>query len=215
MSISLKIWGPQLLVRVLRSKWWQRGSIRLLSRPTVGYAALAWVVWKLIRDPESLARANPQVAQAVVSFRAKWNQPVTQDASDRTRTVNQAMTWGVAGVAVVLLTSLTATHSLDTAARIAAACLALSIPTLTVCGFMQMIYTDPKSKPLTMRDALGLGAVMHLGHVIFCVGFAALLWSYDPTVAVVFMVGCVLALRYIRWLALRNNMPGPTPPTAG
>lgn len=219
LSIRLRISCLQLLARILKTSWFQWWLRRAVVRPLV-FALGAWFFWKLFRDPQSLAEnAGPQVAQLVATVQAQLDQKVQRYGQDRTLAIDQTMTWGAAGAAVLLLTTMVATHTADVSGEIAAACFALAIPLLTVCGMVLSIQTDPKSEPPTVREVLRAAATLHTAHFILCLGITAMLWSYDPKASCVFVLGCYLALRYFRHVGTRMSRAKSSgsggPPAAG
>lgn len=171
---------------------------RIVGRP-VAYGVVAWVAWRLIRNPRATAEATgPEVVGALESLQASLDAPVKFGDLERARAVGQAMTWGVAGAAILLLTATVASGAHRSwELELAASCFAPVIPILVICGTVYLSYTDAKAPAPTARHCFSLNAIMHGSHLVLCVGIAALLWSYQPLVAVVFVVGCWLSWRYL------------------
>lgn len=130
--------------------------------------------------------------------------PADDVERERGIALNSSMTWGVAGAALILLTTVIASdHPSDKSALIAAACFAFAIPTLVVSGFIQLSYAHSKPsdhgiQPPTMRHVLRILIRTYIAYFLVTVGTAAMLWSYDWKVSVVFIVSLYLALRLYR-----------------
>jgi hypothetical protein len=199
-GLKLKIWGLQLSMWVIKKRTFQY----LVFRP-FALGIMAWIMWKVFTDPDKLASGNPQVTEMLVQIKAMLDKVAEYPANDAERergiALNRSMTWGVAGAALVLLTTvIVATHPSDKAALIAAACFAFAIPTLIVCGFIQLSHahstpSDQGIQPPTMRQALKIVNRTYIAYFLVCVGAAAMLWSYDWKVSIVFIGSLYLALR--------------------
>jgi hypothetical protein len=203
-GLKLKIWGLQLSMWLIKKRTFQY----LVFRP-FALGILAWIIWKVFTDPDRLnASGNPQVAEMLVQIKAMLDKVAEYPTNDAERergiALNRSMTWGVAGGALVLLTTvIVATHPSDKAALIAAACFAFAIPTLIVCGFIQLSHahsplSDQGIQPPTMRQVLKIVNRTHTAYFIVCVGAAAMLWSYDWKVSIAFIVSLYLAFRLYR-----------------
>ena len=202
--LKLTIWGLQRLMLAMRSRIFRY----LVFRP-FSLGVLAWILWKLFTDPDRLnASGDPRVAELVVQIKAMLDKTAEYPTNDAERergiALNRSMTWGVAGAALVLLTTdIVATHPSDKAALIAAACFAIAIPTLVVCGFIHLSHahstpSDRGIQPPTMRHMLKVLNRTYTAYFLVSVGMAAMLWSYDWTVSVVFIISLYLALRLYR-----------------
>jgi hypothetical protein len=202
-GLKLKIWGLQLSMWVIKKRTFQY----LIFRP-FALGIMAWIMWKVFTDPDRLASSNPQVAEMIARIKTMLDKVAEYPTDDAERergiALNRSMTWGVAGAAVVLLTTvIVATHPSDKAALIAAACFAYAIPALIVCGFIQLshAHSTPNNQgiqPPTMRQSLKILNRTYVAYFLVCVGAAAMLWSYDWKVSIVFIVSLYLALRLYR-----------------
>lgn len=203
-GLKLTIWGLQRLMWAMRSRIFRY----LVFRP-FALGVLAWIIWKVFNDPDRLnASGDPRVAGMVVQIKAMLDTtaeyPKNDAERDRGIALNRSMTWGVAGAALILLTTvIVATHPSDKAALIAAACFAIAIPTLVVCGFIQLSHahsplSDQGIQPPTMRHMLKVLNRAYTAYFLVSVGMAAMLWSYDWKVSVVFIASLYLALRLYR-----------------
>lgn len=203
-GIKLKILGLQLSMRAINTR-----TFRYLVLRPFALGILSWITWRVFSNPDELnATGDPQVAQMVVQIKAileKTAEYPTDDVErERGIALNRSMTWGVAGAALILLTTAIVTdHPSDKSALIAAACFAFALPTLVVCGFIQLSYAHSKpsdhriSHP-TMQHVLRVVIRTYIAYFFVTVGAAALLWSYDWKVSVVFIVSLYLALRLYR-----------------
>lgn len=204
-SLKLKIWSLQTLKWLINKRAFQY----IVFRP-FAFGVLVWIVWRLFTDPDKLnASGNPQVAAMVAQIKAMMDKrteyPKNGPERDRGIALNQSMTWGVAGAAIILLTTeIVATHpAADKAALIAAACFAFAIPTLVISGFIQLTHasaapSDQGIQSPTLRQAMKVIGRTHMAYFFVCVGVAAMLWSYDWKVSVVFMMALYWALRLYR-----------------
>ena len=208
-KLRLKVAGLKLLIWVMKRPTFQY----LVVRP-VALGALTWVIWKIFAEPDKLHGLDPRVAPMVVQLKAslerRTKHSLNETDRDRSINLNRAMTWGVAGVAIVLLTTvIVATHpSTDKAALFAGACFAFAIPILIACGFVQMSHADTTIEPPTVREVWKVTNRIYLAYVIVCFGMAAMLWSYDWIVSVIFVVSLYLAFRLIR-RALKGRTAKP------
>ena len=203
-GIKLTVWGLRLLKWLIKKR-----TIQYLVFRPFAFGTLAWIIWKVITDPDRLnASGNPQVAELLVQIKATINKraeyPTNDVERDRGIAFSQSMTWGVAGAALILLTTiLVATHPTDKAALIATACFAFAIPTLVMCGFIQLSHahsnpSDTGIQPPTLREALKVISRTHIAYFFVCIGVAAMLWSYDWNVSIAFIVSLYLPLRLYR-----------------
>jgi hypothetical protein len=186
-----------------------RGFKYLVVLP-FAYAFMTWATWKALTKPEALGdlKTNKMVAE----LRASLEQRVAgYSTNEQAAELNRALTWGTAGAALVLLTTvILVDHRTETAA-LAAACFALAIPMLIACGFAQSSHMDQTIQPPTVRETLRVLNTMVAAQFIVCIGVVALLWSYDSKVAAAFIVGCYLAVRFVtRALKGRTGMQKPT-----
>lgn len=226
--IGLKLLLKVLLgvQRIVQTSTFQKRVLPAVLLPVLRpliRAALAWFVWKLFTDPDRLRFPNPEAHEKFSEIntmldqvKASFDRKLTGTApneyeKDRTIAVNRAMTWGVAGVAIVLLTTvIVATHPpTDKAALVAAACFAYAIPTLIACGFIQVSYSDTSIERPTVREVLSVTHRIYLALFFVFVGLAAMLWSYDPIVSVVFVFAVYWAYQLIS-RALKVRVAKPT-----
>jgi hypothetical protein len=197
--IRVRIWRLQLLSRFVKTAWFRVAVLHPAVR-----LRLLWFVWAIFFDrlPET---SNPQVATLQGELKARLDAPLAaSEATERGRAVNQAMTWGTAGVGVVILIAIITAHALNPALETATAAFAVSVPFLVVLGFLYALQSDPKATPPTVRAALFQVTLLYAAHLLFYFGLAALLWSYDPRIAALFVVACYLALRYFRRVTARS-----------
>lgn len=236
--IPFKRIGAKLLLKVLvclqravQTPTFQKRMLPAVLRPIlhpIVRVALVWFVWRVFTNPEKLRWSNPEgnekllqinslLDQLKASFEQRVSgQPVNESERDRNIAVSRAMTWGMAGVAIVLLTTVVlGTHpTTDKAALVAAACFAYAIPTLIACGFIQVSHADTSILPPTVREALNVTFKMHLAQFFVCVGVAAMLWSYYPIVSGIFIVAVYWAYQQINKVMLaRVNKPKEGPVT--
>ena len=210
-GIKLKNWGLKLAIFGLQRLMWAMRSrfFRYLVFGPFALGVLAWIIWKVFSDPDRLnASGDPRVTEIVVQIKAMLDRTAEYPTNDAERergiALNRSMTWGVAGAALVLLTTvMVATHPSDKAALIAAACFAIAIPTLVVCGIIQLSHahstpSDQSIQPPTMRHMLKVLNRTYTAYFFVSVGMAAMLWSYDWKVSVVFIISLYLALRLYR-----------------
>jgi hypothetical protein len=156
------------------------------------------------------ARVTQEISHLKVRFMARLN---AGDHSDRNVGVTQAMTWGLAGVAVVLLLTIVSYRLPGPAIRIATYCFSLAIPILILFGILAALQTDPQRAP-TLKAIILVHFLIQVAQVVFAVGFAAFLWSYDPWAATIFGMGCGLTLRLFQKL-FANHFAPPSIETHG
>jgi len=70
---------------------------------------------------------------------------------------------------------------------------------------------DPK-RPPTVQQCLNMHAAMYAGNFVFCLGLASLLWSYNPSIAVMFVLSCYVAIR--RFMSYAKKRAATAPPPA-
>jgi len=199
-GVRLRISSLRLLLRIIATKWLQR----VIFRPLM-YVMFAWLMWKLMRDPDAFAGiGDGQAAAQAKTLRAQLETQIDRDPGPTSREVGLAMTWGTGGVAVVLLTTTVAIHAVSLSAKIGSACFAISIPVFAVCGAMHAQFTDPKANTPTVGDSLRLTGLMYSAHLALCAGLAAFLWSYTPAVSIAFLVACYFALRFFNRMVARQ-----------
>lgn len=199
----------QLLIRFVNSL-----AFRLLLR------AFIRVYWRyrlcslIFVTPKSWGTTNPQTAQQLRQLEALRNKPIQIDeTTDKEPRVSQAMTWGVASFALLALIQIvTAQPPQISAARwVACGCFALVVPWLAVLGFVAHDHMDPK-RPPTVQQTLNMLASMYAGNLLFCLGLASLLWSYNPSIAGIFVLSCYVAVR--RFLSFAKKRAATAPAAA-
>jgi hypothetical protein len=200
-----------MMLRFVQSGWFET-----LLRPVVRMLRY-YAIWAVIFDriPTSITDANPNIAKAIAELRAKQNERVqavgTDRDIDRNRAVDQAMTWGVAGVGVIILTAIIAGHisspssSSSISLWIATACFSFSVPFLIVLGIICLAQSDPKSSRPTVRQVIGVSSSIWMAQFVFAVRFAAFLWSYSPITTLIFVFGCFRARRYFHKFAVASH----------
>jgi hypothetical protein len=52
----------------------------------------------------------------------------------------------------------------------------------------------------------------YAGNFVFCLGLASLLWSYNPSIAVMFVLSCYVAIR--RFMSYAKKRAATAPPPA-
>ena len=87
----------------------------------------------------------------------------------------------------------------------------MSVPFLVALGFLYATQSDPKATPPTVRAALAQALLLYAAHLLFYFALAALLWSYAPLIAAVFIIACYLAWQYLR----RQFAPPPAESSVG
>jgi len=146
----LLIASIQMLQRFTNSR-----TFRLLMRPFL----LVWVWYRICAMvfgaiPKSWATASPEVAQAVSQLEAARNARTQTDLmTDTDRTLLRTLTWGVAGIAVIILTTVITAQKSSPALWLACACFALVVPFLAVLGVVASQYMDPKKTPPTVKSS--------------------------------------------------------------
>jgi hypothetical protein len=198
-GIRLRIWHLQLWLRVVQTTWFKT----IVIRPVV-YVGLWWIVAAVLsavflgrRLPEEWS-SNPQIAHKLTELRQKLDSRASRRLTERERAIGQTITWGMAGVGVIILTTIVTARVFNPAIWVATAAFAVAVPFLVVLGAAGAIQNDPKSAPPTLRATLFLQASIFLAHLVFCSGLAALLWSYDARIAVIFVGACCMAWRYVQ-----------------
>jgi hypothetical protein len=75
-----------------------------------------------------------------------------------------------------------------------------------------MIHLDPK-RPPTVQQCVNMHAAMY-GNLVFCLGLASLLWSYNPSIAGIFVLSCYVAVRRFLSYAKKRAATVPAPKSA-
>jgi len=198
------IWGLQRLQRLMQAAWFERWVKAALIGPMVRLGLL-WFVWAIFfgKVPES----TPEIALLSKQVREQFNARLAHsEGTERDRVVAQTMTWGTAGIEVLILTAIITAHPPSLALEVATAALAVSVPFLVVLGFLYTLQSDPRTTPPTVKAAFFQAILLYAAHLLFYFVLAALLWSYDPRIAAVFVIACYMAWRYLQ----RHFAPKPT-----
>jgi hypothetical protein len=133
--IRVLIWLLQALQRIIQTAWFRAVLLRVVVRPALRVGAV-WFIYALFFDrlPDSMS-ANPQVAQLRMQVKAYLDARVRRGgASEGDRSFVRTMTWGTAGVGVVILTTIVAARVFSPAMLVATAAFALAIPFLVACN---------------------------------------------------------------------------------
>jgi hypothetical protein len=207
--VRLRIASLELLLRFVKS-----GAFRLLVLKPFVFVFLRYRMYSLAFGASPKAwTANPQTAPLMRQIEA-LRKPIQMDgATDKEPRLSQAMTWGVAGFALIALLQIVTGQSPHSTARwVACGCFALVIPWLAVLGFVAHDHMDPE-RPPTVQECLNMHAAMYAGNVVFCLGLASLLWSYDRSFAAIFVLSCYVAVRRFLSYAKKRAASSPPPPS--
>jgi hypothetical protein len=156
--------------------------------------------------------SNPKTAPLVRQLDELRSKPIQMDgATHHEPKLSQAMTWGVAGFALIALIQIVTAQSphLSTARWVASGCFAIVVPWLAVLGFMAHDHMDPK-RPPTVQQTINMLASMYAGNLVFCIGLASLLWSFNRSIAFIFVLTCYVAVR--RFLSFAKKRAAAAPP---
>ncbi len=201
-----RAWLLRLLLRAFQCRWFQKMAIR----PTV-LTGLLWITCAIVLDkvPARIATGNPRAAQTLVKLNEALNRRVNPVWTDQDHALSQALTWGSAGLGVVILLTIVAARVFNTATYIATACFGVTVPMFIALGFAYQTQTRSLNAPPMVRDVIVLYARVFFVNAIFFFGFAALLWGYNYVISTFFIVGCILSARYSKKFAARNAAPQP------
>jgi hypothetical protein len=202
----------QLLLRVLNTRPF-RWAMRTVLLPIVTVWLVKFLVTALYGTPRIRAEPGSQVEQLLRDLQAKKSTRLSAPSDDRDRPINQTITWGPAGAAVLILAAIVTSSKLGPALLMASGCFALAIPLLVVVGLVYASRIATTSEPLTVQEVLNVATLQHAAHFVWFLGFATLLWSYDWRVSICFVVGCYLAWRCFR--AFIRPSPSPKSENAG
>jgi hypothetical protein len=205
----LLIWFLQLLLRVVQTPWFRGAAIRPVAYILVRIAIYRFL-WAFFFNHLPKVEPNSKAAQLIADIETRMNAPVDVGASEKDRAVNQSLTWGLAGVGVVILIAIVTTQKFSPANWVAVTCLALAVPLLVMLGFVDAVLADPKRTPSIMRDRLILVISLYGVHLIFYIGFTAFLWSYDARVSLAFLIGCLLAWRLFQRFVVKPSIIQPS-----
>jgi hypothetical protein len=142
-GVRLQIASLQVLKRFVNS-----GAFRVMLMVFIR-VRLRYRLYSLVfATPKSWATASPDVAQLVSEVEAVRNKPVQTDgATHREPRLSQAMTWGVAGFALIAIIQIVTAQSpqISAARWIACGCFALVVPWLAVLGFVAHDPSGPEA----------------------------------------------------------------------
>jgi ABC-type bacteriocin/lantibiotic exporter with double-glycine peptidase domain len=204
----LHIASLQLLIRVIKTRWFRLLILRPPLLVYVYYRIIALALGAKLNVP---ATADAKTVELVSQIEAARNTRMETDLlSDTDRMLLRALTWGVAGIAVIIVTTIITAQKFSPALWVACACFVLAIPFLAVLGFMASYHVDPKKTPPTVQETINLHAAIYAADLIFGLGFAALLWSYNPSISILFVASCWLAWRYFKSFAAKTVKQSPS-----
>jgi|HubBroStandDraft_1064217.scaffolds.fasta_scaffold06972_5 hypothetical protein len=206
--------GLQISALQMLQRFFNSGMFRVMLRAFIRMRLRYRLYGLVFTTPKSWATASPEVAQLVDEIEALRNKSVQMDAAtDKEPKLSQAMTWGVAGFALLALTQIVTAQSpqIGAARWVACGCFALVVPWLAVLGFVVHDHMDPK-RPPTVQQCLNMHAAMYAGNFVFCLGLASLLWSYNPSIAVMFVLSGYVAIR--RFMSYAKKRAATAPPPA-
>jgi hypothetical protein len=202
-------WSLRMLLHFAQSGW-----LETLLRP-FGVLAAYWFMWAVLFGhlPKRMVEADSDFAKKMAELREQRVQAIS---TDRDRAYGRTVTWGLAGVGVVILTAIVANNLAKPAASatssslwLAAASFAFAVPLLIMLGLIYLSQAEPKSPRPTARQALSIAASIWVAQLIFILGFTAFLWSFSPIISLIFLLSC-----YRAWRAFRKyteSLPSPTP----
>jgi hypothetical protein len=219
-SALLRQVGVGALVAMLKGLMWLINTrafqivLRVLTFPIL----YPWLLYQLLalpfgRKPKLQGMKDPRVIQMWEQIEATRNAPMKIEGdTEPHRRLMQALTWGVAGFAIVILTQVITSQSPHSASRwVACGCFALVVPWLGTLGWRVSSQLDPKTPP-TVQQTINTHASIYAGILVFCIGFASLLWSYSPSISGLFILGCVVAVG--RVVSYSKKLVATTPPPA-
>jgi hypothetical protein len=207
----LQIASIQVLTRFVNS-----GAFRL---PLMTFLHV-WLRYRMYSlafgaSPKALT-ANPQTAPFMRQLEALRNTPIQVAAvPDTQNRLMQALTWGVASFALIALIQIVTQQPahISPARWVACGCFALVTPWLAALGFAAHDYMDPQ-RPPTAQQMLNMHASIYAALLIFCLGLASLLWSYNPSIAGIFVLSCFVAVRRFLSFAKKRAASAAPPPSA-
>jgi hypothetical protein len=204
-KIRLRNWFLQLLLRIVNAGWFQEKAFLPVFRK-IAPILLIWILWLFIkRLPQD--ESNPQIielTEQVQQLKALWNSRGEAGSSTETGwAFIQTITLGTAGVGFVILTAIVIDHKISPAIWVATICFVLAVPILVAFGMVYWLLASPKQVPPTVREAVILTISLYGALLIFYVGVAAFLWSFDPRITAIFIIGSFLAWRFFIWFSVK------------
>lgn len=195
----------------------------ILSRPfrwvlmPVIYVGLIVYVLRLaagrtprIQLPPDSPRAQ-EVAKLIAQLEASRKAPIQRrPLTEGDLALVKSLTWGTAGVAIVILVAIvTSTKTFGPAMLIAAGCFAVIVPLLTAFGFAHMHQLDPTTPACTTQECINLFGLIYACQLLFAVGLGALLWDFNAGVSIAYFVACYLGRRVYNNFVLHRVSPPP------
>jgi hypothetical protein len=216
--------GPSLLTRlrarvlIIVLKLTQRIVLsrffRIVLVPVLIVFRLVWAVRIVfghspVIDVPGNSAITAELATMIAKLEESRRTRVIGEMTDRGRDLVQTMTWGTAGVAVLILVAIATSSKTFTgpSMTIAAGCFAVSVPLFISFGFAFAHQWDPGRDPPTTQEVLNLNALIYGGQFLFALGLASLLWSFDYRVSLAFLVACCLASRVFKNLVVNRISP--------
>jgi hypothetical protein len=201
---TLLIWSLHLLQRAINNYWLQQMVLRPVVLP-LRYLGLLLIAREAYKTG-TIESTDPKAAEMLAGIKAGWNARISSGEHANTYgAMGQAMTWGLAGVAVVLLTTIVAYRLSGPAIYVAAGCFALATPILLVFGLLSAL------RPPTVKATVLVHVPVTLAQEIVGVGFAAFLWSYQPWISALFMMSCGVAWRLFQKIHTDHFATPPDP----
>lgn len=208
----------RLRVQIILLKGVQRLVFTRFFRFVLQYVLMVWLlVWAArvvfgrspIIDVPANSAIPPELAQAIAQLEETRRARVKAEMTERSRDIVQTMTWGTAGVSVLILVAIATSSKTFTglAMTIAAGCFAISIPLLISFGFAFAHHWDPARDPPTTQEVINLNALIYAGQFVFAFGLASLLWSFDYRISLAFLVACYLGTRALKNLVTNRISP--------
>jgi hypothetical protein len=208
------------LVVILKGLMWLINTrrFRIVLRVLTFPILYPWILFHLLRlpfgyKPKLLGMKDTRAIRMWEQIEATRNAPMTIEGdTEPHRRLMQALTWGVAGFAILTLIQVITSESPHSSARwVACGCFALVVPWLGSLGWRVSSELDSKTPP-TVQQSINTFASIYAGILVFCIGFASLLWSYSPSISGLFILGCVVAVR--RVVSYSKKLVATTPPPA-
>jgi hypothetical protein len=202
----LQIVSLRLLQRAFNNPRFQRFLFRLV----IGLICPVWLYTFAIRMVFGYTpkwATNQLFAEQMLQLQTLRDGPVSRSATDRDRALAQKITWGVAGVGILILVSIVATtEQFGPAMTMATVCFSLAVPILFGLGLTEW-SADPRFAVPSVQQTINQTAKTCGANLLFICGLAALLWSYRPITGAVFVVGCYIAWRGVKRYALKHALP--------
>jgi hypothetical protein len=220
--VSAFLWRVRIgaLVAMLKGLMWliNTRGFRIVLRVLTFPILYPWILFHLLRlpfgyKPKLQGMKDPWAIRMWEQIEATRNAPMKIEGdTEPHRRLMQAVTWGVAGFAILILTQVITSQLPHSASRwVACGCFALVVPWLGTLGWRVSSQLDPKTSP-TVQQTINTHASIYAGILVFCIGFASLLWSYSPSISGLFILGCVVAVR--RVVSYSKKLIATTPPPA-